>query len=81
MPKVLKDFNDRPTKKRYRPGQEYEVTNQDYLKHLQNLGFVEVYLEDMTKDELLDYAKTKEIGGVNATMKKADILETIKAVP
>lgn len=81
MPKVIKDFNDRPTGKRYRPGQEYEVTDQEYLKHLQNLGFVEVDLEDMTKDELLEYAKEKEIGGVNATMKKADILETIKAVP
>lgn len=81
MPKVLKDFNDRPTGKRYRPGQEYEVTDQDYLNRLQKLRFVEVGLDDMTKDELLDYAKAKEIGGVNATMKKADILETIKAVP
>lgn len=81
MPKVLKDFRDRHTRKIYRAGGEYEVTNQDYLKHLQSLGYVEVDLEDMTKDELLEYAKAKDIGGVNATMKKADILETIKAVP
>ncbi|WFB57475.1 Rho termination factor N-terminal domain-containing protein [Paenibacillus sp. BR1-192] len=81
MPKVLKDFRDRHTRKIYRADNDYDVTNEDYLKHLQNLGYVEVDLEDMTKEELLDYAKAKEIGGVNATMKKADILETIKAVP
>lgn len=81
MPKVLKDFRDRHTRKIYRVDQDYDGKNEDYTQHLQRLGFVEVDLEDMTKDELLDYAKANEIGGVNATMKKADIIETIKAVP
>lgn len=35
-------------------------------------------LDGMTKAELLSYAAENDIGGVNSSMKKAEIIETIK---
>ncbi|MNC25810.1 hypothetical protein D3C81_501040 [compost metagenome] len=42
MVKVLKDFRDRHTRKIYRKGQTYDGKNQEYLSHLQSLGYVEI---------------------------------------
>ena len=38
-----------------------------------------IELSDMTKAELLDYAESNDIEGVDGSMRKKDIIETIEA--
>lgn len=80
MAKVLKKFRDKLDNYRiYDVGEDFNGERQEYLA---SLGFIEAadVLDGMTKAELLEYAKTNEIEGVNQAMNKAEIIEAIKAV-
>lgn len=88
--KVLKQFKDKYTKELYKKGQVIEVTNERYeeinstahgilVKVIEEINAEpgqKVNFEDMTKKEIIEYAKSKGVE-LNTRMTKAEMIKEL----
>jgi len=88
--KVLRNFRDKYTKKLYKKGQIIDVTNERYeeinstahgvlVKAIEEINAEpgqKVNFEDMTKKEIIEYAKSKGVE-LNTRMTKAEMIKEL----
>lgn len=81
--KVLRKFRDKYTKEIYETGQIIDITHERYEEinstaHGVLVQSVEkkINLEDMTKKEIIEYAKSKGVE-LNTRMTKAEIIKEL----
>ena len=88
--KVLRNFRDKYTKKLYKKGQIIDVTNELYeeinstahgvlVKAIEEINAEsgqKVNFEDMTKKEIIEYAKSKGVE-LNTRMTKAEMIKEL----
>lgn len=81
--KALKDFNDGWATRTRRAGEIFDVTQEGYEYFASTSLIVPVCggrpdLDSMTKKEIVAYAESEGISGLNDRMLKADIIAAIK---
>lgn len=88
--KVLRNFRDKYTKKLYKKGQIIDVTNERYeeinstahgvlVKAIEEINAEpgqKVNFEDMTKKEIIEYAKSKGVE-LNTRMTKVEMIKEL----
>lgn len=81
--RVLKPFKDKHTKEIYEVGQEVEVTEERYAEIKRTASFnvrfeevEEIDLNNLTKEEIIEYAKESEIE-LDMEMTKKDMIKKL----